>query len=73
MKTISTKPNPAFKLAQPLPVTPTTPPPPTDGAAVGISALTPPKGDLCRRMTNLAVCAMSVSQGLNAPAVRLPG
>ena len=71
MKTISTKTNPAFKRAQPLPLPSIVPSAPTGAVAMGFSAFTPPKGDLRRTMTNFAVCAMGVSQGFNAPSVRL--
>lgn len=71
MKTISTRTNPAFKRAQLLPLLPNLAPAPAGAASMGIAAFTPPNGDLRRTMTNFAVCAMSVSQGFNAPGVRL--
>ncbi len=71
MKTISTKTNPAFKRAQPLPILFKVPSAPTGGAVMGFSTFAPAKGGLRRTMTNLAVCAMGVSQGFNAPGVRL--
>jgi hypothetical protein len=71
MKTISTKTNPAFKRAQLLPLLPNLPPAPAGGAAMDLTAFTPPNGDLRRKMTSLAVCAMGVSQGFNTPAIRL--
>jgi hypothetical protein len=71
MKTISTKTNPVFKRVQLLPLLPSVPPPQVGSAAMGVSDFTPPPGDLRRKMTSLAVCAMGVSQGFNAPAIRL--
>ncbi len=71
MKTISTKTNPVFKRAQLLPMLPSLPPPQAGGAARGIPEFIPPQGDHGVQMTDLAACAMSVSQGFNAPAVRL--
>ena len=70
MKTISTKANPAFKLVQPLPMLPSIPPPRAVSAAMGTPQFTPPVGSLCRKMTDIATCALSVSQGFNARAVR---
>ncbi|MEI2725070.1 MAG: hypothetical protein V9H26_16590 [Verrucomicrobiota bacterium] len=71
MKTISTKTNAAFKRAQPLPPPPSLPPLRAGGAALSVATCNPPPGALCRKMTDLAACALSVSQGFNAPAVRL--
>ena len=71
MKTISTKTNPAFKLAQLLPMLPNVPSPRTGGAVMGNSEYTPPPGDLRRKMAELAVCAMSVGPGFNPTAIRL--
>jgi hypothetical protein len=71
MKTISMKINPAFKLAQPLPMLPNVPPPQKGSAATGAAKFAPPSGDLRQKMTALAVCAMNVSKSFNAPAVRL--
>jgi len=71
MKTISMKINPAFKLAQPLPMPPNVPLPQAGGASTGVAKFAPPSGDLRQKMTALAVCAMNVSKNFNAPAVRL--
>jgi len=71
MKTISTKTNPAFKLVQPLPMLPSIPPRRAASAAIGRPQFTPPAGALCRKMTDIATCALNVSQGFQAPAVRV--
>ena len=71
MKTISAKTNPAFKRVQLLPMLPNDPPPRAGSAVMGVPEFTPPPGALCRKMTDLAVCALSASSNFNAPAVRL--
>ncbi len=71
MKTISMKTNPAFKRAQLLPTLTSAPAPRAVATAMNLPEFTPPAGDLRRQMTNLAVCAMTVSHGFNAPAMRL--
>ncbi len=70
MKTLSNKTNPAFKLVQPLPMLPSIPPLRAVSATIGLPQFTPPAGSLCRKMTDIAACALNVSQSFSAPAVR---
>ena len=71
MKTISMKTNPAFKRAQLLPMLTSVPRAPSGRRGDERFRIHSAAGDLRRKMTDLAVCAMSVSQGFNAPAMRL--
>jgi len=70
MKTIFAKTNPAFKRAQPLPMNHNVLPPTAGGAARRFSECTAPPISLRLSVTDIAVCASSVSPGLELPAIR---
>jgi len=70
MKTNFAKTNPAFKRAQPLPAMLNLHPPTAGGAVRRFSEFTQPQIDLSSQLTNLIVCAQSVSQEFHAPAGR---